>query len=212
MELCKLFYECAYKGGWTTINNVDFKFIEHDNTLEIHFMGSSQFSDWIFNFFFPKKLYKMFKVHRGFYHCYSQVRSIILDKIYKDVDKYKEIIIVGYSHGSALTIISHEDIGYHFPNIKVRSYAFESPRPLKVKKKYKHLWNGLTRIVNGNDIVCHLPPRIFGFSDVGNEIKIKGDTSLVDKCLPKCIKSHFPNVVYDGLKKFEQEKMLNGGK
>lgn len=206
--LKELFNECAYKGGWTTINNVDFKFIEHEDILEIYFQGSYQWQDWFFNFLFTKKVYKMFKVHRGFYHCYMQVRSTILDKIYNSDNKYKKIVLVGYSHGSALCQLALEDILWHFPTMKIVGYAFESPRCLKVKKEHRHLWNGLIRIVNGNDIVCHLPPRIFGFSDLGNEIKIKGDTSLVDKCLPKCIKSHYPNVVMNGLEKLSDKSSL----
>lgn len=198
--LKELFYECAYKGGWTTINNVDFKFIEHDETLEIYFQGSYQWQDWVFNFLFAKRVYKMYKVHRGFYYCYSQVRSIILDKCYSK--PYKKIIIVGYSHGGSLCQLALEDILWHFPSLDIKGYAFESPRCLKVPKKYKSLWGNLTRIVDGCDIVCHCPPKLFGFDDLGTAIKIKGDTKLVDKWyLPRFIKYHYPQVVMNGLEK-----------
>lgn len=201
--LKELFYECAFKGGWTTVNNVDFKFIENDDTLQIYFMGSYQASDWFFNFLFAKKVYKMFKVHRGFYHCYSQVRSTILDKCYSK--NYKEIIVIGYSHGSALATLLHEDLIYHFSKTKITTYAFESPRVLKVKKKYRNLWQDLTRIENGADIVCHVPPKLFGYTDLGKKIKIKGDVKLVDNNLPCCIKYHFPSCVLDGIEKYEQK-------
>lgn len=63
---------------------------------------------------------------------------------------------------------------------------------------------------DGSDIVTHCPPKIFGYCHVGNIIKIKGDSSLVNKWyMPKCIKYHFPQVVYDGLLKDENKESLD---
>ena len=198
--LTELFIEVAYKGDWQTINSVDYKFIEHGDTLEIYFMGSYQFSDWWFNFDFKEKVYNQFKVHRGFLRCYNQVRSIILDKIYSR--NYKSVIVVGYSHGSALCTLAIEDIKYHFPNIYLKGYAFESPRCVKVPKELRYKWNDLVVIRNGTDLVTHLPPKLFGYDDVGTMLNIKGDTKLIDKWyLPKCIKYHFQQCVLDGLNK-----------
>lgn len=202
MTLQELFHKCAYEIKYDTIgDSVNYKFIEQDNgeTLYIFFQGSNSITDWVENFFFTKRLYKEFKVHRGFYHAYSQVRDIMLNMIY--YHDYKKIIIVGYSHGGALSQLAHEDIVYHFPNISVYTFAFESPRCLKVKKKYRERWKNLTVIRNGSDIVTHMPPKIFGYTDLGTMIKIKGDISLVDKKIPKCVKYHYPQVVEDGLKK-----------
>ena len=144
----------------------------------------------------------LFKVHRGFYECYYQVRNIILDKVYSK--EWKEVTVIGYSHGGALCGFATQDIRYHFPKLKLRGYGFESPRFVKIKKDLKYMWDDFTVIRNGNDLVTHLPPRIFGYSDVGSMIKIKGDTKLVQKRLvPKCIKYHYQQVVIDGLKKGE---------
>lgn len=202
MTLQELFHKCAYEINYDTIgDSVNYKFIEQDNgeTLYIFFQGSNSITDWVENFFFTKRLYKEFKVHRGFYRAYSQVRDIMLNMIY--YHDYKKIIIVGYSHGGALSQLAHEDIVYHFPNISVYTFAFESPRCLKVKKKYRERWKNLTVIRNGSDIVTHMPPKIFGYTDLGTMLKINGDISLVDKKIPKCVKYHYPQVVEDGLKK-----------
>ena len=200
MTLQKLFQMCAYEIDYDTIgDSVNYKFIEEDEgeTLYIYFQGSNSISDWVENFLFTKKLYKEFKVHRGFYRAYSQVRDLMLNMVY--CHDYKKIIVVGYSHGGALAQLAHEDVVYHFPNLEVKTYAFEAPRCLKVNKRYRERWKNLTMIKNGNDIVTHMPPKIFGYTDLGTTIKIKGDTSLVNKRIPKCVKYHFPQVVLNGI-------------
>lgn len=206
MIMKTLFENCAYKGGWTTINDVDFKFIENDDKLEIYFMGSYQLKDWVLNFLFTKKLYKQFRVHRGFYKAYSQVRNLILDKIYNN--EYKKIIVVGYSHGGALCQLCLEDLVYHFPTIDIIGYAFETPRCLKVPKQYRYMWNNLITTECNNDIVCHCPPKLFGYDELGTKIQLMGDVNLVQNNLPNFIKSHYPNVVLDGLKKIERNQEL----
>lgn len=201
MELYNLFYECAYKGGWTTINDVDFKFIEKKDILEIHFMGSKQTTDWIRNFLFTKKIYKEFRVHRGFFNAYSEVRNIILDKVYNLYSHELKIVVVGYSHGGALCTLCLEDLVYHFPQLEIKGYAFESPRCVKAPKKIRERWKNLIVICNGCDIVTHCPPKFLGYNDLGTMLKIKGDTKLVDKWyLPCFIKYHYPQCVLDGLK------------
>lgn len=198
--LFELFHKCAYEIKYDTIgDSVNFKFIRNDDTLYIYFQGSNSITDWVENFMFTQKVYKEFRVHKGFYRAYSQVRDLMLDVIYNG--NYKNIIVVGYSHGGALCQLAHEDIVYHFPQLNVHSYAFESPRCLKVSKKYRERWKNLTVIRNGCDIVTHCPPKIFGYTDLGTMIKIKGDTKLVENKCPKCIKYHYPQCVEDGLEK-----------
>ena len=207
-KLSKLFQICAYEGNWQSVNNVEYKFISKNDTLFIFFMGSYQVSDWFLNFFFAKKIYKKYKVHRGFYYAYSQVRDIILDKVYEKFNQDLKVVVVGYSHGSALSQIAHEDLVYHFPNLDIKTYAFESPRAFKVKKKYKSIWKNMYVIEDNWDLVAHLPPKLFGFDDLGHKLQIRGDISLVKNNLPNCIKSHYPQCVLDGLVKFENDKML----
>ena len=202
--LKELFYECAYVGNWQSKNNIEYKFIKHDKTLYIYFMGSYQLSDWFLNFFFAKKVYKKYKVHRGFYKAYCEVRDTIIDKVYEMFNQDLKVVVVGYSHGSAISQIAHEDLIYHFPTLDIKTYAFESPRAFKVKKKYKEVWVNLTKIKVNQDLITHLPFKFLGFSDVGNELHIKGDTSLVKNRLPRCIKSHYPQVVLQALEEFEK--------
>ena len=210
-KLSDLFRECAYGGNWQVAGiDTDYKFIENGSTLYCYFKGSDSPIDWFRNFDFKQKVYGLFKVHRGFYQAYKEVRNIILDKVYEN--DYKSIVVVGYSHGSALAQLCHQDLRYHFPSINTQTFAFESPRCLKVPKKLRPYWDNLTTIRNGSDLVTHLPPRIFDFDDLGKMVKIKGDTSLVKNHLLKCIKYHFPQCVLDGLIKREKEQEIEQSK
>lgn len=202
MKLSELFYNCVYNIDYEQVgDDVNYAFVDDDETLYIYFECSNQVKDWILNFMFKKKQYGLFKVHRGFLHAYSQVRSIILDKVYsKD---YKEIIVVGYSHGGGLAQLCHQDIKYHFPNIKLSTYAFETPRCLKVAKKHRFYWDGLITTRVNNDLVSHLPPRLFGFNDLGTMLKLKGDISVIHNKLPNCLKAHYEIVVLKALQDFE---------
>lgn len=203
-KLSELFDTCLNIKYEQVGDKVNYAFKEEQDTLYIFFECSNGIEDWRANFDFKKQVYGLFKVHRGFYDCYYQARNIVLDKVYSK--EWKQVIVVAYSHGSALATICHQDIKYHFPNLDLKTYAFESPRVFKVSKQYLFYWEGLTRIEDNWDIVCHVPPKLFGFTDVGELIKIKGDTSLVKKKLPKCVKSHYQVVVMNGIEHFEQEK------
>ena len=200
--LYDLFKACAYEVVYKECGDkVNYAFVEKKDKLIIFFECSNGLEDWKANFDFKKEVYGLFNVHRGFYNCYYQVRNIVLDKAYsKD---YKEIIVVGYSHGGSLCQLALQDLVYHFPNKDIKGFAFESPRCLKVPKQYRFYWKNLTTTRVNQDLITHLPPRLFGFNDLGTMLKIKGDTSMVRNHLPKCIKSHYPEVVLQALKEYE---------
>ena len=210
--LTELFSKCAYRQDYKQIgDSVNYAIDEDEKnkTLSVYFQGSNSITDWVRNFLFTKDCYGLFKAHKGFLMAYKEVRNLLLDKIYEQDEngdyKWLKIIIVGYSHGGALTQLFLQDCWYHRPDIKdcILAYAFETPRALKVKKKYRFFWNNLTRVENNWDLVAHCPPKFVGYSDLGHLIKVKGDTSMVRRKLPKCIKSHFAECVLDGLRKFE---------
>ena len=227
MELSELFYNCAFVGGWKEVgDDVNYKFVEKGDILYIYFQGSNSITDWVRNFLFPAKPYKdmgiPYRVHRGFLSAWKEVEDIIINKITEKIYykpstrweyKWKHIIVVGYSHGGALAAFCHECVWFHRPdmrnNFALEGYGFEAPRIYAgwhVKKELKERWATFKVIRCNNDVVTHCPPWLFRFIHVGKIIKIKGDTSLVkSKWLPKCVKSHYPEVVYDGLKKYESD-------
>ena len=234
-KLSELFWTCHTIKYDVVGDDVNYKFVEEDSTLYIYFQGSNSVMDWIRNFLFPAKPYKdmeiSYRVHRGFLNAWKQVEDIVIDKIQekttklmfnknkkkyenKDIFKFKKIIVVGYSHGAALAGLCHECVWYWRPDLRedgLEGYGFEAPRfyaGWHVKKALKERWSKFKVIRCNNDLVTHCPPWILRFIHVTKDIlKIKGDTKLVDKWyIPKCVKSHFPQVVMDGLTKLENEE------
>lgn len=206
-----------------------------NNTLTIYFQGSSQVMDWIRNFLFKKKPYKdmeiPYRVHRGFLEAWKEVEDIVIEKIqekkkkrfynsfedsyyFKDVYKWDHIIVVGYSHGGALAAFCHECVWFWRPDLReegLEGYGFEAPRIYGgwcVKKELRERWAKFTVIRDNNDLVTHCPPAIFRFCHVGTILKVKGDVKLGPNkwYIPNCVKSHYPQVVYDGLVKAENKE------
>lgn len=224
MDLKILFENCAYNIVYEQAgDSVNYAFVEQDRTLYIYFQGSNSITDWVRNFWFPTKPYKdmkiPYRVHRGFLAAWKEVEDIIINKItetiyfekepgvYDIAFRWKHIIVVGYSHGGALAAFCHECVWFYRKDLRengLEGYGFEAPRIygcFKVKKELKERWKKFTVIRCNNDIVTHCPPFLFGFTHVGKLLKIKGDTGYVTNHLPKCIKSHYPEVVLDGLRK-----------
>ena len=219
-KLSELFHLCTYDVEYQQVgDSVNYAFLDEGDTLYIFFEGSNSISDWVRNFLFPSKPYKdmeiKYRVHRGFLAAWKEVEDIIINKICEDDDKgnyrWKEIVVVGYSHGGALATFCHECVWYWRPDIrddKLHGYGFEAPRiyaSWHLKKALKERWKNFVVVRTNNDIVTHCPPVIFGYRHVGSVLKIKGNTKLVDNKQPKCVKSHYPQVVYDALLKYEEE-------
>jgi hypothetical protein len=157
-----------------------------------------------------------YKVHRGFLAAWKEVEDIVIDKILEKKDKWeyrwKHITVVGYSHGAALAGLCHECVWYWRPDLResgLEGYGFEAPRfdgGFKVKKAPKERWERFTVVRTNNDPVTHCPPALFRFCHVGDMLKVKGDTGLAPQewYIPDCVKSHYPQVVYDALLRFEE--------
>ena len=223
MKLSSYFSNCAWKIHYEQVgDSVNYAFEEdiESSTLYIYFQGSNSISDWVRNFLFPAKPYKdmdiPYRVHRGFLAAWKTVEDIIIEKV-TEIDtpsplfKWKNIVVIGYSHGGALAGLCHECIWYWRPDLRRQGligYGFEAPRfyaGWKVKEVLKQRWEHFYIIRNNNDIVTHCPPSLFRFCHVGEIKKIHGDTSLIKNNHLKCVKSHFPDCVYDGLLKEENE-------
>ena len=236
-KLSELFWTCHTTTYQEVGDDVNYAFIEEGDHLYIYFQGSNSISDWVRNFLFPAKPYKdmkiPYRVHRGFLAAWKEVEDIIIKKIREQVRvvpenpeafsknyspeldfeyKWKEITVVGYSHGGALAAFCHECVWFWRPDLRKEGlvgYGFEAPRIYAgwhVKKVLQERWEKFTVIRDNNDIVTHCPPALFRFCHVGSLMKIYGDTSLVEGRYPKCVKSHFPAAVLDGLKKAEENE------
>lgn len=214
-KISKLFENCAYNVEYKQAgDSVNYAFVEQGDTLYIYFQGSNSISDWVRNFLFCKKPYKdmkiPYRVHRGFLAAWKEVEDIVIRKI-KEMDynggmyKWQQIIVVGYSHGAALAGLCHECVWYWRSDLRRKGllgFGFEAPRfygGWKVKECLKQRWEHFTIVRCNDDIVTCCPPAIFGFCHVSKILKVKGDINLVHNKASRCVKSHYPEVVLDGL-------------
>ena len=226
-KLAELFQNCAYTVEYQQAgDSVNYAFVEKGDSLEIYFQGSNSITDWVRNFLFKKRPYKdmniPYRVHRGFLAAWKTVEDIIIAKI-KEVKnpkaplelqepKWKHITVIGYSHGGALAGFCHECVWFWRPDLRrsgLEGYGFEAPRfygGWKVKECLQQRWETFKVIRTNNDIVTHCPPSLFRFCHVGKILKVKGDTSLAPKkwYMPKCVKSHYPEVVFNALLNIEK--------
>lgn len=227
-KLSQLFANCAWNIKYQTAgNSVNYAFQEEGDTLYIYFQGSEDIKaeggwiDWLRNFwFFPKfirpyeQMQYPFKVHGGFLAAWDEVKEIIQDKILElesdNIFRWKEIVIVGYSHGGALSGLCHEFCTFwrkdlHAKNL-IHGFGFESPRFLheySVPQELASRWVNYYVIRNNKDIVTHVPPWLLCFKHVGKLVAMKTDTKNYRK--PKCIGAHYPDAVYDSLLQYEKQ-------
>ena len=149
---------------------------EDGDTLYIYFQGSNGETDWCNNFDFPAKPYRDMKnlwfAHRGFLRVWKVIEPYLAPLVCNQ--KFKHIIISGYSHGGALALLCHEYCKFNRPEAEVESYGFDAPRVVWgfFGKTVKRRFEGFTIIRNCCDIVTHLPPILFGFTHVGKMIHI----------------------------------------
>ena len=168
-------------------NGGDYYIERNGDTLKIFFEWSDGLEDWKSNlnfFAIPWKPYKDMKhiwlCHRGFLKVWKAIEPHIAECI-NDPD-VKKIEVVGYSHGAAIALLCYEYCTFNRPDIEVEGAGFGCPRvfwgfvPKSVKERFK----SFKVIWNGNDIVCRVPPVIFGFRHISTVEKIGQSNPIKD--------------------------------
>lgn len=208
MTILEMFKRCVSIGKsylHTEINTGSY-FVEHDDdTLYIYFQGSNGDIDWKNNFDFGAEPYKdmsiKWKAHRGFVRVWKEIEPFVKNDIMNPT--VKKINVVGYSHGAALAVLAHEYAWFNRKDIRdnIFGYGFEPPRVFcgrKIPDELAPRWENFSVFRNGEDLVTHVPPRLFGYKHVGNFVHLNENRDiLVDTtyCL-KCINEHnYPNVI-----------------
>lgn len=175
-------------------NSGDYATERIGSTLYIYLESSDGSEDWKNNFDFPIKFNKRendipFRCHRGFLKVWESIKPHLKDAIMDTgVDK---IIVAGFSHGAALSVLCYEYVWYLREDIrdKIEGYAFGCPRVLWGinAKKIAHRWDNFTVIRNIDDLITHLPPFSFGYFHVGKLIEIgeKGKYNKIDAHRPE---------------------------
>ncbi len=189
MTLSALFARCVNRSYIHTPTSADYAYDRVGNHLYIYFQDSDGVVDWIRNLDFPAAAYRrdgktVWYAHRGFLEVW---RTLIprVEPLFSD-PSVKRVTVVGYSHGAALAVFCHEYVWYHRPNLRdsLEGYGFGCPRVLwgKSVSDLRARWERFTVIRNLDDIVTHVPPRVWGYYHVGKMLEIgeAGKYSAVD--------------------------------
>ena len=152
-KLCKLTYN----------KNNTFIIIRKNNSLNICFRGTKNLNDLYLNFnIIPQSfLKKEIKVHKGFLYKYLSIRDLVINKSKEIIsnNNIENIYISGHSSGGAIANIASLDLYYLYPNIRINTITFGSPRVANksfIEEYNKNIKNYI-RIVNKNDIIQYLP-------------------------------------------------------
>lgn len=124
----------------------------------------------IFNAQMPKQSYKDMEnkwyCHRGFLKVWKSIEPYLKDIVMDEA--VKEIEVIGYSHGGGVAQLCYEWVKFWRPDVKAHGYGFGAPRIFwgNASETVKKRFQGFTVVRNGDDLITHLPPTLFGFSDI----------------------------------------------
>ncbi|KAI9294284.1 alpha/beta-hydrolase, partial [Neoconidiobolus thromboides FSU 785] len=159
--------------------------------ITLGFRGSSSLRNFIQDakFFkdpiiFDKKEYK---VHRGFKQCSDELLPMYMNKLKQLMNEHKDykLVIVGHSLGGSIATLSslmlREKLNLKDDKLQVFTYG----EPRVGDKEFARYLNQqtftFTRVVNNNDMVPHLPPKLSSVSDYchhHNELWVNGDRNI----------------------------------
>ncbi len=173
-----LFRECLDRPYKDVDNAASYDVSLEDGTLVIFFESSHGREDWNNNLNFRIRPYDdmnpTWYCHAGFLKVFKSVLPY-LEPFIVDPDVHRAVI-VGYSHGGALTVLCHEAVWFRRPDLRRRliSFAYGAPRVLfgNVPREVRDRFRELYLIQNADDIVTRVPPAVLGFRHVGNIIGI----------------------------------------
>lgn len=192
-DLLSKFNECRRIAYLHTDKDGSFAVKREGEKLTLFFEESNGRNDWINNFRFlavPTKPYKnmtegVWFCHRGFDKVWKSIEPYIAKIIYET--SITKVDIVGYSHGGAIAQLCYEYIKFNRPDIELSGVGFGAPRVLWgfAGKSVKERFKGFKVIRNGNDLVTHLPPVIFGFRHICEVVKVGKSVGLIQDHTPK---------------------------
>lgn len=177
-KLLHLFEACISAEYRHVEEDGSFSVKRENDRVTVFFEKSNGREDWRNNFAFSARPYRdmseVWLCHRGFMKVFRAL-LVYLEEIFLD-ESVRSFCLVGYSHGAALALLSHEYILFHRPELagKVEGYGFGCPRVIAghIPDALRKRLEGFVVIRNLDDIVTHLPPRIFGYSHVTRPVTI----------------------------------------
>ena len=186
--LLRLFEACLTAPYRHVEEDGRFYVMRENDRVTVFFEKSNGIEDWRNNFRFSARPYgemrDVWLCHRGFMRVFRALLSY-LEEIFLD-ESVRHFRFVGYSHGAALAFLAHEYVTFHRPDMidAVEGYGFGCPRVVAgyISPEFKKRMAGFTVVKNLDDLVTHLPPRIFGYRHVKKPYVIgkRGEYSMID--------------------------------
>lgn len=191
--LLNIFNECLSANYRHVENDASFAVKRVNDSVTILFEDSEGILDWRNNFRFSARPYRrmdeVWYCHRGFLSVFQAAlpyfREIIED------ESVKTFAVAGYSHGAALALLCHEYIWYHRPDVRksLTGYGFGCPRVFsgRMTPSLAKRWETFYPIRNLDDLITHLPPRLFGYRHVKKLVTVgrRGKYSSIDAHRPE---------------------------
>ena len=201
--LYDLFYACLTADYNRCPGSCDYAIQIRGSTLYLFFKKSDGAEDWLNNLDFPARAYcssgEKWYCHRGFLRAWTNIVDRLdcrINDILNRHKKIKNLVIVGYSHGAALSVFALEHFSFIYGDtLKIQAYGFGAPRvvfgklPAGVKKRL----SAFVVIRNIPDIVTHLPPSFLFYRHTGHLIRLGDSLSF------RPIKAHTPHAYLDSL-------------
>ncbi len=141
------------------------------------FRGSSTEADWYTNFDISFILCRFGRIHKGFSEDAKSVKQQVQDSLIKHIIKKRKLIITGHSQGAdvacsmAIELLDHSieiEAVIHYGGARLVDFK----AAIRLDKKYPNLFH---RVVNNNDVVTRIAPRLFGYRHFGQLHYFKGD-------------------------------------
>ncbi len=142
-----------------------------------------EIQDWLTDVRFKPKAWDrgMGLVHEGFAGALESQYAAIRDEIKKLKGTGRQLYITGHSLGAALATLMAARLATNNIYPIQGIYTYGSPRvgdQAFADAYEKELGNRTFRVVNNEDLVTRVPPRLLGFKHVGNLIYFDADGNL----------------------------------
>ena len=126
------------------------------------------------------------EVHAGFLNVFQDIQPYMQPAIQRAwTMNATRILVVGHSLGAAAAQITAVHLQHLYPNVTVSARLFGSPRigdPDYANYADKTLGNRTLNMINEDDMVPHLPPKLFHYKHSSGEIWRRDDKSGWEWC------------------------------
>lgn len=144
--------------------------VDHDKAaIVLAFRGTSSLRNWFENSKLTMARYIHGSVHTGFLNCADEQLSRYQLKLNKLLAEYPDytLVVTGHSLGGAIATISavmiQKSLDVDFRRMHLITYGQPRVGDLEFAAWMNNQPWKVTRVVNANDVVPHVPPAMLGF-------------------------------------------------